>query len=64
MDNNSIEVMMYELMKLAVSISNIRKPWMDNNYGRAATALSYILSNDHPLRSAGMIFPWPVGTLI
>lgn len=37
------------LMDRAKLVSNLKKPESDNNYGRAAMALRWCLSTEHPL---------------
>ena len=48
-DYDAVVKLIKTLMRHAHGVSNTGKPWADNTYGRAATALKYILPTDHPL---------------
>ena len=44
-----LEKIIRSLMYSSCMVSNMRKPESDNMYGRAATALRYLLPKDNPL---------------
>jgi hypothetical protein len=57
-----IEGLIMRLMDSACAVSNLKKPWSDNDYGRAASALCYVLPSDHPWRPRDEN-DWPLSRL-
>ena len=60
-DTDTVNMIM-SLMDTACAVSHIKKPWSDNVYGRAASALCYTLPIDHPLSAQGPD-DWPLSRL-